>query len=91
MAEMQLQGINLGYQSKEYDFTDESGARRQGVSHSLHLLCGVVVHRVRVPDEWIERAKALPLNQSVTVAVTLPASVRLSLAGLEVAKRAASV
>lgn len=79
MAEILIEGVNLGYTAKPYDFTDEGGERRQGVSQRLHLLVDTEVIEVRVPDERVAEAQAIPLKADVTVRVNVPKSVKPTL------------
>jgi hypothetical protein len=79
MAEILIEGVNLGYTEKAYDFVDEGGERRQGVSQRLHLLVDTEVIEVRVPDERVAEARAVPLKTECTVRVNVPKSVKPTL------------
>lgn len=79
MAEILVEGINLGYTEKPYDFKDESGERRTGITQRLHVLVGVESLEVRVPDERVPEAKALPLKVPVALKVSLPKNARMTL------------
>lgn len=79
MAEIIVEGQNLGYTAKPYDFTDERGERRTGVSQRLHVLVGTDVFEVRVPDERVAEAQALPLKENIALRVSVPKNARMTL------------
>lgn len=79
MAEILVEGTNLGYTEKAYDFVDDQGERRQGVSQRLHVLVGTEVLDLRVPDERITGARALEANAVVALRVAIPKNARLTL------------
>jgi len=88
MAEILVEGINLGVTEKPYDFKDESGERRTGVSNRLHILVGTEVLDVRVPDEGLATARAIPLKGNCAVVVNLPRNVRVALVDVHVQPKA---
>lgn len=79
MAEIQVEGLNLGYTEKGYDFTDDQGERRVGQTQRLHVLVDTEVLEIRVPDERVAEAKALPLKERIAVVVNLPKGTRPTL------------
>jgi hypothetical protein len=74
MAEIIVEGVNLGYTEKPYDFTDDAtGKKVSGVSQRLHVLVGTEVLDERVPE-----AKSLPEKSSVVLKVNVPKNARLA-------------
>lgn len=82
MAEIQVEGLNLGYTEKPYDFTDDATGRQvTGVSQLLHILLedATDVLVVKVPDAMVATAKALPVKARVSLVVNVPKGVRPTL------------
>lgn len=79
MAEIQIEGTNLGYTEKPYDFKNDAGEQIAGVSQRLHVLVGTEVIEVKVPDAYVAEAKALALHDQVVVLVSLPKTVKPTL------------
>lgn len=79
MAEIIVEGVNLGYTEKPYDFKDDStGERVTGVSQRLHVLVGTEVLDLRVPDERVPEAKSLAEKGPVVLKVNVPKNARLA-------------
>lgn len=79
MAEIFVEGLNLGYTEKPYDFKNDAGEQIKGVSQLLHLLVDTDVLVVKVPDERVVEARALPMKEQVAMRVSLPKGTRVTL------------
>lgn len=80
MAEIQIEGLNLGYTETPYDFQDRAtGQQVTGVSRKLHLLVGLDKFELKVPDDQRASVQALPLNTAVVLRVGVPKGTRLEL------------
>lgn len=77
MSEIVIEGTNLGYTTKPYDFVDQqTGERRTGTTQKLHVLTGMESVEVRVEDAYVAMARALPVNRPVTLVVEVPKQTR---------------
>lgn len=85
MAEIYVEGTNLGYTEKPYDFTNDNGEQIKGVSQLLHVLVDTDVLVVKVPDAMVPQARALAVKEAVGLRVTLPKGTRPTLADVAAA------
>jgi len=79
---LEIEGTVLGYSEKPYDFTDEAGERRQGVTRLLHILDGMNTVEVKVPEALATQAATYAQaneNKKTRLSVKVSAKIRPSL------------
>lgn len=79
---LEIEGTVLGYSEKGYDFIDESGERRTGLTRLLHVLDGMSTVEVKVPEALATQAASYAQaneNKKVRLRVKVSPKIRPAL------------